>query len=191
VTHPAGHYSAQGDPPGTIRYWDGHQWIGEPIPAPPTGAPDLPSTVRFGGLGSRLGAVTIDVVFIGSLARVANGLIDADNHIRFTRADPNLATVAFVAAVYLASVVFLATAGGTPGKLAFGLRVTAEDATSPIGWPSAATRSLHEVLRLVPFSISTVLGLGILITSIMGIVADKQRRSAYDRLTRTRVVRTR
>jgi len=33
---PAGWYSAQGDPPGTQRYWDGGQWVGEPQPTQPT-----------------------------------------------------------------------------------------------------------------------------------------------------------
>lgn len=41
----AGWYHAEGDPPGTVRYWDGSLWRGEPQPsvsaqpAPPVGAP--------------------------------------------------------------------------------------------------------------------------------------------------------
>lgn len=31
----AGWYYAQGDPPGTQRYWDGAQWIGGPKPVAP------------------------------------------------------------------------------------------------------------------------------------------------------------
>lgn len=27
-----GWYAAQGDPPGTLRYWDGSQWLGGPVP---------------------------------------------------------------------------------------------------------------------------------------------------------------
>ena len=35
-----GWYYAQGDPPGTQRYWDGELWQGQPVPAPPSyGAP--------------------------------------------------------------------------------------------------------------------------------------------------------
>ncbi len=30
-----GWYYAQGDPPGTQRYWDGELWQGEPVAAPP------------------------------------------------------------------------------------------------------------------------------------------------------------
>lgn len=41
----AGWYHAEGDPPGSVRYWDGSLWRGEPQapvgaqPAPPVGAP--------------------------------------------------------------------------------------------------------------------------------------------------------
>lgn len=41
---PAGWYHAEGDPPGTTRYWDGSQWVGDPqasdpLASPPMGAP--------------------------------------------------------------------------------------------------------------------------------------------------------
>ena len=36
MSQPPGHYPAEGDPPDTVRYWDGEQWVGDPIPAPPS-----------------------------------------------------------------------------------------------------------------------------------------------------------
>ena len=65
---PAGHYYAQGDPPGTVRYWDGTQWVGEPIPAPPTsatpppppGSPTGTESGAFASIGVRLGAAIVD-----------------------------------------------------------------------------------------------------------------------------------
>ena len=36
MSQPPGHYPAEGDPPNTVRYWDGEQWVGDPIPAPPS-----------------------------------------------------------------------------------------------------------------------------------------------------------
>ncbi len=33
-----GWYAAQGDPPGTVRWWDGAQWIGQPQVQPTVGA---------------------------------------------------------------------------------------------------------------------------------------------------------
>ena len=41
-----GHYYAEGDPPDTVRYWDGTQWVGDPQPAPSAAPPPpVPSTV--------------------------------------------------------------------------------------------------------------------------------------------------
>ena len=40
----AGWFHAEGDPPGTQRYWDGHAWIGEPQPVPAAPTPPPPST---------------------------------------------------------------------------------------------------------------------------------------------------
>ncbi len=41
---PAGWYYAQGDPPGTQRYWDGAAWQGDPQPVNPTADHPAPST---------------------------------------------------------------------------------------------------------------------------------------------------
>lgn len=46
---PPGWYYAQGDPPGTQRYWDGSQWVGSPQAAQGAGAND---PVSFGGGGA-------------------------------------------------------------------------------------------------------------------------------------------
>ncbi len=42
---PPGWYHAEGDPEGTIRYWDGQQWVGGPVTAPPVAAAAPP---KFG-----------------------------------------------------------------------------------------------------------------------------------------------
>ena len=41
---PPGWYAAEGDPPGTQRWWDGNQWVGEPQPIPSSPTPDPSST---------------------------------------------------------------------------------------------------------------------------------------------------
>jgi len=47
---PPGWYYAQGDPPGTQRYWDGELWIGEPqMTAAPLGPPPPPGGYAAGG----------------------------------------------------------------------------------------------------------------------------------------------
>jgi len=40
---PAGWYHAEGDPPGTVRYWDGIQWVGGPKSATPEATAPPPS----------------------------------------------------------------------------------------------------------------------------------------------------
>lgn len=37
MQQPPGWYHAQGDPPGTQRWWDGELWQGEPVPSPSAG----------------------------------------------------------------------------------------------------------------------------------------------------------
>ncbi len=44
---PPGWYYAAGDPPGTQRYWDGAQWVGEPQPV----APAQPASSGYGAPG--------------------------------------------------------------------------------------------------------------------------------------------
>lgn len=48
---PAGWYYAQGDPPGTQRYWDGSSWQGDPQPVNPAAHYEAtePSTASGGG----------------------------------------------------------------------------------------------------------------------------------------------
>jgi len=58
----AGWYRAEGDPPGTQRYWDGTQWVGDPVyepapaptsptppPPPPGGVHGAPQAYAYGG----------------------------------------------------------------------------------------------------------------------------------------------
>lgn len=53
----AGWYRAEGDPPGTQRYWDGTRWVGDPVyepssvppPPPPGGGYGAPGAYAYGG----------------------------------------------------------------------------------------------------------------------------------------------
>jgi len=54
MTTPAGWYHGEGDPPGTQRYWNGSEWVGEPVlqvpPGPPPGgqAGTMPPPAPYG-----------------------------------------------------------------------------------------------------------------------------------------------
>jgi uncharacterized RDD family membrane protein YckC len=74
---PAGWYYASGDPAGTVRYWDGELWQGEPVPNP--SMPTANASVAPGGYAgwwSRVAATLIDAVLVG-LAVGAVGLFAA------------------------------------------------------------------------------------------------------------------
>jgi uncharacterized RDD family membrane protein YckC len=74
---PAGWYYASGDPAGTVRYWDGELWQGEPVPNPsmPTANASVPPG-GYAGWWSRVAATLIDAVLVG-LAVGAVGLFAA------------------------------------------------------------------------------------------------------------------
>lgn len=47
---PPGWYHAEGDPPGTQRYWDGHAWQGGPQPVPSGPAPGAWGQAPYAGI---------------------------------------------------------------------------------------------------------------------------------------------
>lgn len=57
----AGWYHAEGDPTGTVRYWDGAQWVGQAIAAPTPYVED-DSSVALASPWSRVGARFIDLI---------------------------------------------------------------------------------------------------------------------------------
>lgn len=177
MSNPPGHYYAQGDPPDTVRYWDGSQWVGDPMPAPPAAAPAA-DNAKFATLGIRFGAGLIDALLsfvIAFVIAVASG----------GNVTSNTILVSLVSwAVFLG---ILTTASATPGKLMLGLLVTKEDGQTRIEFQHAFMRSLPALISVIPL-INILVGLVMLIGSIVGILNDPERRSFYDRIGKTRVV---
>ena len=195
-SQPAGWYYAQGDPPGTQRYWDGNQWQGGPQPA----APAMGSTVTGVGGGSdiaspwaRLGARLLDaivwiVIALVFAAIVGNGTselgTDASGRGWFAGVLSTLVIMAY-------EVGFVATKGGTPGKLALGLRVaSAETRAVPVDSRSAVMRYVPNLVGIIPV-IGTLISFIIGIVSVVLIFTDSQRQTVWDKLAHTVVIRTR
>lgn len=192
-----GHYHAEGDPEGTVRYWDGSQWEGGPIPAPPGSpgmAPPPPDfsgmapppavdTGRFADVGVRLAANVIDFI-INVVATVLLVLVFSAG---------NSVNVGFTGAAFITLIAFgiytfiLGQYGGTPGKLVVGLRVTTADGTTPPGFSVAAKRNAPYLITILPFLGALVI-LVVLIVSIVFVSNDAERRSVFDRVGDTRVV---
>ena len=178
-----GLYHAEGDPPGTVRQWDGTQWVGGPVPAPPgTMAAPLQSQDQFGGVGIRIGASLLDVVIGIALALVIGGTAAAGTSIDVGNV---IAAVLFIGI----QVFLIGQFGGTPGKLIVGLRITeADGTTTPPSWRHAAMRVIPiAILTSIPV-VSFFAGITILVLCLVWVSSDAERRSPYDRIGDTRVV---
>jgi uncharacterized RDD family membrane protein YckC len=186
-----GWYHADGDPPDTVRYWDGVEWADEVRPAParpdrppPTGEPLMRSD-RFGGLGIRIAAGLIDGVIQAVVVLPLVLGVGSDDAGSLNRLGIVVGLVAFVVRAWLIAVF-----GGTPGKLLVGLRVTAADGmTTPPGAEPAVKRSAVDLVGLLPV-LGFALSLGVGILSVIYVAQDPERRSVYDRVGGTRVVRS-
>lgn len=64
----AGWYQADGDPAGTVRYWDGTQWQGEPVPRPTQYQGD--DSVPLASPMRRIAAYLIDLMVVALLLSV-------------------------------------------------------------------------------------------------------------------------
>lgn len=156
----AGWYHGEGDPAGTLRYWDGGQWVGEPQfppqpavqdPAPfqpgPSGneswaPPPSPWTSQpgpareKGGIGARLLAYIIDllIAFIPFLVLAAiggeNGGLGAFG-------------VLVLIGVFLWNIVYRqGTTGQSVGKSAVNVTLLGKDDYQPIGIGKSLGRAL-------------------------------------------------
>lgn len=195
MSNPPGHYHAEGDPPDTVRYWDGSQWVGDPVPAPPTapppppGAAAAPDTSRFATLGVRFGAAFIDVVIVVVISFVLLlalfGDSTDDGFEAYASGAESILMSAVLTALYIGIII---QAGATPGKLMLGLQITEADGETKVTPRGAVMRSSPYIVGLIP-----VLGFLVVvvcaIAAIITISSDAERRSVYDRIGNTRVVR--
>ncbi|MEO1065284.1 MAG: RDD family protein [Actinomycetota bacterium] len=132
--------------------------------------------------------------FADPTVRVGAGLVNVLIWLAFVAAVA--AIVGWVAASLIVGVVGTvvyvamdATLGGSPGKLALGLRITRDDAvTTPPGWGPAITRAIPSLVGWVPV-VGGVLTLVLAVTNIVLVANDAERRSLHDRVGNTRVVR--
>lgn len=187
---PPGWYYAQGDPPGTQRYWDGAQWVGgpQPIGGAPAGGFSMPQP--GGGLvnpvgmgpggrpladpGTRIVARLIDVVIIFVVALILAAIVGTENQL-------GIQFVGLVIGIGY-ELAFTALKGGTPGKLIMGLGVVTTDNTFPPGWGPAAIRW---VVTAIP-----CIGFVVFIVSLVFLFTDPEHRTVGDRAANTRVVKT-
>lgn len=180
---PPGWYPAQGDPPGTQRYWNGSTWEGEPQPVPGFVTTD---SFPLAGLPQRMLARLIDLVcwvVLFALARGVTALLDLQS---FGAPLGYLLVVGYEA--YL-----IGTTGATIGKRMVDLVVVETD-----GSPASLLVALRRtglliamiLLSAVPI-IGTVAGLLLLVAAAVSafmIYSDDKGQTIWDRLGPTLVV---
>lgn len=203
---PPGYYHAQGDPPGTVRFWNGTRWEGGPSAPPGTpdrtitvtqagsdgtgGRPSVGSTLRLASPGRRIGARLLDylvwltvAVFVALILGVdVGGSLQAEIGLgaSFTQ---NLLWFVLVAALEVGLVV---ARGATLGKLALDVQVTDVHGHLP-GARSA-------LLRIAPLGLIVFGSFGswaVLIIAFISLVlmfADAQHQTLWDKLAKTVVV---
>jgi uncharacterized RDD family membrane protein YckC len=200
---PPGWYHAQGDPPGTQRFWDGSQWQGgpQPVAPPPPGGAAGPGVVPAPGTapasdlaspGQRIGARLIDwLLWVVITAVITLLFFDPDTAGGFgDNGDAWLAGLLTTLAVVAYEVGFVATKGATPGKLALGLRVARADTrVTPVDLSTAVVRVTPLLLNLIPVALLSLLVFAAAVASFFLLFADAQRQTVWDKLARTVVVR--
>ena len=151
-TQPPGWYYAQGDPPGTQRYWDGSQWVGSPQAAQGAGANEPASyggqavgAVGAGNLaeyGSRVVAFLIDAG-IGLAIFIAAWIIG----LILSAASDTLGGI-FILIGYLGvigfgiwnAVIRQGSTGQTIGKSQQNIKLVADNTGQPVGAGMAFVR---------------------------------------------------
>ncbi len=137
------------------------------------------TAVRYAGVGWRLLALIIDFVILGVINWVIALATGSTTSTGFELTGiPALISFIIGIAYWLA---FEVMAGGTPGKLALGMRVRTEDGGS-ISWGQSIVRNLLRIVDAIPYFIPYLLG-AILIWN-----SDKKQRLG-DRVAKTVVVK--
>ncbi len=154
-TQPPGWYYAQGDPPGTQRYWDGVQWQGGPQAA--GGAPDgaaagqAPGGAALAEGPKRLIAALIDfgIIFAGYIVVLIVAAI-------FGVVSDGLGTLVQLVgmlAVWGFSIYnglyLLGTTGQSIGKQKQGITLLSETTGQPVGLMQAFLRGLLQGLTFM------------------------------------------
>lgn len=198
-SQPPGWYYAQGDPPGTQRYWDGSAWQGGPQA--------MPSAEGVAGAGGytkdtlpspwiRLVARIIDALIIAIPSVIVGLIIGGNANVGGGGFSSNAVATdgATIAASLVAGLIalgyeyyFLAKDGATPGKKIMNIKVISEDG-SALGSDGAMRRLILAAAGIVPF-IGGLIGLVVGLATIVMIFTDDRRQVPADKVAKSLVIK--
>jgi uncharacterized RDD family membrane protein YckC len=149
-TQPPGWYHAQGDPPGTHRYWDGSQWQGgpQPVAQTPSGSAFNPAMPGLGHnpaeYGQRVVAYLIDLaaflaIFVAGF--ILSAILGAVSDVLGLLASL-LTFAAYIAFFVWNFVLQQGATGQTIGKKQQGIKLVADATGQPVGGGMAFVRYL-------------------------------------------------
>lgn len=177
---PGWHY-AQGDPPGTVRWWDGEIWASEPIVQPGT---IVRPVSDYASWGQRAGATLLDGLIVLGLVIPIVALAAAFLLISETVGIIAL-VIAYVAAIIM-GIYLLSWAQGitgqTPGKRIMGIEVVRDDTGQYMGGGLGLGRYFLSGLNSLPLYLGWLWPLWdaknqTLVDKILGTVVIKTTRS--------------
>jgi len=186
MNEPAGWYYAQGDEPGSTRYWDGSQWHGEPqdalVPKKTSSQAMVAPPLRLAGRA--IDWLVLSIVLIPALlaARTdGEGLVLGLSY-------KGLAVLGV--ALFLWDTLWVGLIGATPGKLILGYRISSEEGNeSPPGLEVAALRAANRLVFLVPV-VGEILWMTIGLVSLGMMFNSEEHQSVMDRVSSTLVEAT-
>ncbi|MGH1492961.1 MAG: RDD family protein [Acidimicrobiales bacterium] len=194
-TQPPGWYYAQGDPPGTQRYWDGSSWQGGPQPVPGVGADTVADTVAGGSNLAepvkRIVARLIDGVIWAIISILVPSLFGAgplSDNVGFLSG--LLLSIVTGALVVVYEVVMVGNLGATLGKMALGLKVVNEDGSAADYMTGVQRMVLYIAMifvGLIPI-LGSLLFLGIAVAGLVLLFTDAKRQTPWDKVGKTLVV---
>lgn len=192
---PPGWYYAQGDPPGTQRYWDGTQWQGGPQAVPAAGAAGGYGAMAGPELASpwaRLGARIVDffVLIIPLLivsAVIGGGIYGLGGGEASFAASAIGGIIGSIIAIGY-EYYFLSKDGATIGKKALNIKVVRTDG-SELGQDGSIKRLILSALGAIPI-IGGLIGLVVGIATAVMIFTDSKRQVPADKIADSMVIKT-
>ncbi|NNF54584.1 MAG: RDD family protein [Acidimicrobiales bacterium] len=187
----SGYYHAQGDPPGTVRFWDGSQWQGGPT-SPPASAVGkrTGAGIRLASPGRRIGARMLDyLVWLAIAVLIALLLgVEVGGSLRAEvgAGASVLQNLVWFVAVAALEIALVSTRGASLGKMALDLQVVDAEGNIPTVKQAA--------LRIAPLGLVILGAFGswaILIVAFISLVlmfADANHHTLWDKLAKTVVV---